>query len=137
MSTSKKVYAVVIQTVAVKKEENVLPEPLISLYDPTAASLGKEALEKLSIQLYSAYNDSYTQEAYNHLREETKNQVLSKNWMLHRAGRITASTCYHVSKTKIEKPSRSLINNIMQYDSQYDNRYTRYGKSMEPIARDY
>ena len=81
--------------------------------------------------------DSYPQKAYDHLREETTNQASSENWMLHKAGRITASVCHQVSKTKLEKPSKSLINSIMQYNSQCDNKYTKYGRNMEPVAREY
>ena len=57
--------------------------------------------------------------------------------MFHRAGRVTASVCYQVSKTKPEKPSRSLINSIVQYNSQCDNKYTKHGRNMEPVAREY
>jgi len=120
-----------------ENETNFLPEPLIALYDHNAKNLDKEDLEKLLTQLYSEYEDSYPQKAYDHLREETKNQASPENWILHRTGIITASVCHQVYKTKLEKPSKSLINSIMQYNSQCDNKYTKYGRNMEPVARQY
>jgi len=57
--------------------------------------------------------------------------------MLHRSVRITVSVCHQVSKTKLEKPSKSLINSILQYNSQCDNKYTKYGRKLEPVAREY
>ena len=59
-----KQYLVDVDAGVIQTNEDVLPEPLINLYDPTAASLGKEALEKLSSQLNCGYRDSYTQEAF-------------------------------------------------------------------------
>ena len=62
-----------------ENEKKYLPEPLIALYEHNAKNLDKEGLEKLSTQLYSEYEDSYPQKAYDHLREETKNQA-SQSW---------------------------------------------------------
>ena len=119
-------------------DENFLPEPLTSLFDPTAINLDPESLGSLSQQLYSDFENSYPQEAYDNLCKITNMQSLSKNWMLHRAGRITASTCYQVSHTKIDNPSKSLIAQLMQYEacSSGNDKYTRYGKKLEPSARD-
>ena len=60
-----------------ENEKNFLPESLIALYEHNAKNLDKEDLEKLSMQLYSEYEGSYPQKAYDHLREETKNQASS------------------------------------------------------------
>ena len=119
-------------------DENFLPEPLTSLFDPTAINLDPKSLANLSQQLYRDFENSYPQKAYDNLCKITKMQSLSKNWMLHRAGRITASTCYQVSHTKINNPSQSLIAKLMQYEacSNGNNKYTRYGKKLEPSARD-
>ena len=73
-----------------ENEKNFLPESLVALYEHNARNPDKEGLEKLSTQLYSEYEDSYLQKAYDHLREETKNQASTENWMLHTPGRITA-----------------------------------------------
>lgn len=58
--------------------------------------------------------------------------------MLHGAGRIIASTCYNILRTKIDNPRESLIAKIMQYEAYNsgDNNYTMYGKKLEPDARD-
>ena len=51
---------------------------------------------------------------------------------MHRAGRITGSICYKVSRMK---DSKSLISNIMQYNDGFTSKFTDFGKTMEPLAR--
>lgn len=118
--------------------DNFLPEPLTSLFDPTAVNLTPDELASFSLKQFQYYEDSYPQKAYDNLCDITKTQSLSSSWMLHRAGRITASTCYEISKTKVDKPSKSLLDKIMQYEScsTSDNKYTRYGKKHESAARE-
>ena len=38
--------------------------------------------------------------------------------------------------TKVESPSKTFCNEVMQYDSFFDVPATWYGKDMEPIARE-
>ncbi|KAK6169729.1 hypothetical protein SNE40_020722 [Patella caerulea] len=118
-----------------ENDDNVLPEPITSLYDPTAINLEKKELIEFSEKQYHLYTQTYPQKAYDNLCEITKTQSLSTSWMLHRAGRITASTCFKISKTQVANPSKSLIKQIMQYEKSIDNKYIRYGKNMEPQAR--
>ena len=55
--------------------------------------------------------------------------------MLHRAGRITASTCHQVAHTREHTPSKITIATIMQYKQPFDNKYVRYGRQMEATAK--
>ncbi len=115
-----------------ENDGNVIPEPLTSLFDPTAINMSKDVLFRHAKILYNGYLESYPKMAYEHLFEITKSQALSPAWMLHRAGRITASVCSQVFHMR---NSKSLIANIMQYNSNFSSKYTQHGKDMEPIAR--
>ena len=57
--------------------------------------------------------------------------------MLHRAGRITASNCFRFTRTSLERPSKSLLHQIMQFDTGMgsNNKYTQHGRKYEPVAR--
>ena len=47
--------------------------------------------------------------------------------MVYRAGRVTASVCFQVSRLK---SNPSLVNSIMQYTT-FTSRFTEYGKETE------
>ena len=121
-----------------ENDENFLPEPIISLYDPTSSNLSCDELVSHSLQCYKEYESSYPQKAYDNLCTVTRTQSLSKIWMLHRAGRITASISHQVSRMNIEKPSKSLLSKVLQYEvkSSCSNKYTRYGRQHESDARE-
>lgn len=114
-----------------------LPEPPTSLFDPTAINLETKALELFSLQQYRIYEETYSPKAYDNLCKVTQMQALSNSWMLHRTERFTASTYYQVSETKLDNPSKSLIEKIMQYEASLSNsnEYTSYGKKYEPDAK--
>ena len=116
-----------------ENEYNVIPEPLTSLFDPTAINMSKDELTCHSKRIYDSYAKSYSQKSYNNLCDLTKSQALSPAWMLHRAGRITASVCSQVFHMR---DSKSLICKIMQYNGDFTSKYTQHGKELEPKARE-
>ena len=67
-------------------EETSLPEPLTSLYDPSSINMSQEQLAEHCKQLYRVYKQPYHQKDFETLLEKTH-----PLWMIHRAGRITAS----------------------------------------------
>ena len=121
-----------------ENEDNEIPEPVTSLYDPACINLIPEQLAQLSSKRYEEFSRTYSQQAYDNLCGVTTMQGLSNDWMVHRAGRITASKSHSWAHTKLEKPSQSLIHTTMQYDISRgsDNKYTRHGRVHESAARD-
>ena len=85
--------------------------------------------------LYDAYCTSHDQGTYDNLCKVTAMQSESMAWMVRRAGRITASTCHQVYNMRDTTPSQSTIATIMQYNEPFDNKYVRYGRQMEPEAK--
>ena len=126
------------QTDTTSETEFELPEPLVSLFDPTAINISNENLETLCNKKYVLYQKAYSFESYKNLLIVTEKQALNPLWMLHRAGRITASKCYDVCQTDTEKINiPSLLATIMEYSETKSNKYTRYGNDNEPAARKY
>ena len=121
---------------ATETEENCLPDTLTSLFDPSTINIDQHELTNLCEARYREYVQTYTQNNYDNLTQKTKTQSLSTMWMMHRAGRITASTAKQVYSMR-DEPSESLIKIIMQYGELVDNRFTRYGKETEPKAREF
>ena len=95
-----------------ENENNIIPEPLVSLFDPTAINMDESELKVKSKILYQQYVASNYQNSFDNLEVITRKQSLSSAWRVHRAGRITASICKQVSKMQ---KSDSLIKTIMQY----------------------
>ena len=91
-------------------EETSLPEPLTSLYDPSSINMSQEQLTEHCKKLYRVYKHTYSQKDFQNLLEKTKLQSLNPLWMIHRAGRITASIAGEVLKTNLtEITSESLF----------------------------
>ena len=105
-----------------------MPEPLTAIFDPTSINLSKEELTQLADKLCNDYVATNSQSCYDQLFEITKEQSVAPSWMIHRAGRVTASVCFRVAKMQ---NSKSLIKSIMQYKPAFVSKYTEYGKSME------
>ena len=122
-----------------ENDENFHPKPNISLYDPTSFNISYDELVFHSLQRNKEHVSSYPQKAYDNLCRVTKTQSLSKIWMLHRAGRITASISHQVSRMMdVEKPSKSLLSKVLQYElkSSCSNKYSSYGRQHESDARE-
>ena len=116
-----------------ENENNIIPEPLVSLFDPTAINMDESELKVKSKILYQQYVASNYQNSFDNLEVITRKQSLSSAWRVHRAGRITASICKQVSKMQ---KSDSLIKTIMQYSPSLSSKFTAHGIEMEPIAKD-
>ena len=108
----------------IESDSTIIPEPLTSLFDPTAVHMDDENLNKLARERYYSYQEKNFQKLYDNLNKLTQNQESNAAWMIHRAGRITASTCNQVARMK---DSKSLISTIMQY-TEFTSKYTEYGK---------
>ena len=65
------------------------------------------------------------------LKKET---VSSDAWKIHRTGRIRASISNLAFTTKVESPSKTFINTIMQYTPSTDVAASKYWTKMEPVA---
>ena len=108
----------------IESDSNIIPEPLTSLFDPTEIHMDVENLNKLARERYYSYQEKNFQKLHDNLNKLTQNQESNTAWMMHRAGHITASTCYQVARMK---DSKSLISTIMQY-AEFTSKYTEYGK---------
>ena len=108
-----------------ESDSTIIPEPLISLFDPTAVHMDDETINKLARERYYSYQEKNVQKLYDNLNNQTQKQESNKAWMMHRAGHITASTCYPVARMKDNK---SLMSTIMQY-TDITSKYTEYGKT--------
>ena len=114
-------------------DNNLLPEPLTSLFDYEAVNLEKALLKEHSLKLCTQYKETYNQQCFNRLTEVTKTQSQSKIWNIHRAGRITASNFHSVIHTR---NSLSLLNKFMQYETPSSNLPNlKYGREMEERVR--
>ena len=115
-------------------DPNCIPEPLGSLSEPRTINFDRQKLISYSKEVYEEYKRSYTKVHYDNLCDQTKKQGLSDAWKIHRIGRITASVSKLAFTTKVESPSKTFINTVMQYKPSTDVAATKYGKVMEPVA---
>ena len=118
------------------ERELCTPEALTSFYEPDAIDFSDEKLETYSRSAYNTFTRFYSEGHYKNLCNITKQQSLSHAWNVHRALRITASNSKMAYRTKVESPSKTFFNQVMQYGSFFDVPAARYGKDMEPIARE-
>ena len=81
-------------------DNDLLSEPLSSLFDYKAVNLQKALLKEHSLKLFTQYKETYNQQCFGRLTELTKTQNLSKIWNVHRAGRIAASNFHSVIHTR-------------------------------------
>ena len=122
-------------TISSDERENCIPEPLTSFYEPDAINFSDEKLETYFRSAYNTFIRCYNEDHYKNLRNITKQQSFPHAWNIHGAGRITASSSKMAFGVKVESPSKTFFNQVMQYGSFFDVPATRYGKDMEPIAR--
>lgn len=117
-------------------ETNTLPELLTSFFDPSTINNTHAEVTELGEKLYNEYLKNCTQLQFDNLTKTTTQQSLNHKWMLHRAGRITASNCKCAFAMDVKSPALSTIKQIMQYGCHIDTPATKYGKEMETTARD-
>ena len=95
-------------------DNNLLPEPLTSLFDYEAVNLEKALLKEHSLKLFTQYKETCNRKCFNRLTELTKRQIPSTILNVHWAGRIKASNFHSVIHTR---NSISLLNKLMQYET--------------------
>ncbi|XP_057296778.1 uncharacterized protein LOC130625692 [Hydractinia symbiolongicarpus] len=117
-----------------ENEKNILPEPLTYIYDSAAINKNEIEINNIAQKNYNQYKSSCFDMQFENLKKFTEAQSLSDKWMLHRAGRITASVS-KLAFTSDLKKTKTLIETIMQYKEPVDVVATRYGKRMENRAR--
>ena len=115
-------------------EINTMPELLTSFFDPSAINKTDDEIYNIGQKLYKQYQNSCTEVQCKNLTNITKMQSSSEKWMLHRAGRITASNCKIAYTLDEKNPALSTVKIIMQY-SKFKSKATEYGKNFEEKAR--
>ena len=115
-----------------ENENNILPEPLTFLYNPSL--INEPAVEKFE-SCFDQYLNSCNEKQFKNLVETTITQHENNIWKQHRLGRITASIAKSAFVTNIKNPSKSFIDTVMGYKSNVDVPATRYGSNMEDLAR--
>ena len=116
-------------------EINTTPELLTSFFFPSTVNNSDTEIMEIGKKKYDDYLTTCTQNQFDNLARLTATQSLNEKWMLHRAGRITASNCKNAFSMDVSHPSISTINAIMQYKMHTDTPATLYGKQMEDTAR--
>ena len=117
-------------TISSDEREHCIPEPLTSFYEPDAINFSDEKLDTYSRWAYNIFIRCCNKDHYKNLSNITKQQSLSLAWNIHRAGRTTASSSKMAFEAKVESPSKTFFNQIMQYGF-FEVLGTRYGKYME------
>ena len=67
---------------------------------------------------------------------DTEAQSKSKLWFSIRLGRVTASNCYTVCQTRLERPALSTLRSICTSDNSLTSAATNWGKEHESDARE-
>ena len=113
-----------------------LPEPLTSLYDPTAKTLSPENLQQRCIGLMHSLRISTTAEALAQLELVTREQAKCQDWHVHRMGRVTGSVLHRVASLQDNTPRLKIVEMIMQYQRKdLDLPALNWGRDMEETAR--
>ena len=112
----------------------VLPSPLTSLFDKKFENEAFDVIKTHCKQLYSTY--TITEEQTCAIELHTRSQFKSKLWFQQRAGRVTASKLYSIMRTKLDKPSLSLLKAVCYPESSvFAGKACQYGCQHEDAAR--
>ena len=111
-----------------------LPSTLDTLYQSKYASLNQDELQAKCEEVFSQLK--VTQAEADYLEKSTKLQHQSILWYKHRKGRITASKIFSVCHTSLTKPSKVLINSILQENPRVHAASLEWGIKNESIARE-
>ena len=112
----------------------VLPSPLTSLFDKKFENEAFDVVKTYCAQLYSTY--TITEEQTCAIELHTRSQTKSKLWFQQRAGRVTASKLYSIMRTKLDKPSVSLLKSVCYPESSvFAGKACQYGCQHEDGAR--
>lgn len=108
------------------------PLVLTDLFDESLSGLSKTLIIEHCNNIYSKIKVT-SEQAINCVLD-TKDQYLSKLWFRLRCGRITASKMKSVCKTKVDSPSKSVINDIC-YLNKFSSQATKWGCDHEKEAK--
>ena len=113
-----------------------LPSPLTSLFDPKNKCLDKVQLNKACESMFKSL--TITPEEADYLEESTRLQAQSSLWFEHRKGRLTASKFFQICHTRTERPSISLLKDVMQYTQSQTHQVPalKWGVEHEDEARE-
>ena len=126
----------VVPILLMKQRQTYCLSCLTSFFDPSTINNTHVEVTEIGEKLYSEYLRNCTQLQFDNLTKTTTQQSLTHKWMLHYAGRITASNCKHSFTMDIQNPALSTIKQIMLYGDHIDTPATKYGKEMETTASD-
>ena len=93
----------------------VLLSPLTSLFDIKFENEAFDVVKTYCKQLYSTY--TITEEQTCAIGLHTRSRSIWKLWFQQQAGRVTASKLHSVMKTKLDKPSLSLLKSVCYPES--------------------
>ena len=116
-------------------EDFSLPEPITSMYDPSAINMNPEDIINFSEKKYHCYLSNNSQKNFDNLCYITKTQSHNQNWKLHRCGRITATFSKTAYNLKLDNPAKSFISSIMQYNKDFTTKAMKHGITTESLAR--
>ena len=112
-----------------------IPEPLTSLFDPTAVHMTDLSIQEKSFHAFTLLKSSYHQEHYDNLTSVTIAQSQSEVWQHHRAGRITASRAHSALNLREDGRHKSFLESTLQYSDPFSNAATKWGIDNEATAR--
>ena len=118
-----------------KSQQDIFPQPLSTLVDyPACIGLSYDK----HVTVCSNKSIVITQTMAESIERSTKDQSKAKPWYSYRAGHVTASKMKQVCRTRIEKPSRSLLQFICYPQSHcFNTAATRWGCDHKKLARDH
>ena len=114
-------------------DENSVPEPLSSLFDPATINDDDETVLTKGKASYHEYRYSVSARQFENLVRVTNAQSSSPVWNIHRIGRITSSIAKQAFVCTDK--NKTLLGKVMQYASPLSVGAVNYGKQHEPIAR--
>ena len=116
--------------VATKK----LPRTITSFYHPRYSNLSHQALQRESERVFDE-ELKVTEDESKYLANCTRLQSQCTTWFEHRKGRLTASRFGAICHTSINKPSKSLVEQVLQQGRLPKSAALTWGIEKESIAR--
>ena len=114
--------------------QGVLPSPFTSLFDTKFENEAFDVVKTYCKRLYSTY--TITEEQTCAIELHTRSRSNWKLWFQQQAGRVTASKLHSVMKTKLDKPSVSLLKSVCYPESiVFADKACQYGCQHEDGAR--
>ncbi|KZS20837.1 Uncharacterized protein APZ42_012369, partial [Daphnia magna] len=110
-----------------------LPQRLTALFDKAKVDLPIAEIQSLCEDLIINYSVNIEQQSI--IERITRSQATCKNWYKIREGRVTASKVYQVTRTSLQNPSKSLLQQVVYpMDSLFQSQATQWGIKHESSA---